>query len=146
MLNSVSTKTTHNYNWQIWETKAFSIYTDTTTKVHEESAKEAIKGILRFLARQGIIDYKTSGGFQSTVVTDVDLKSVRTHAAGIFKGIAPVGTRVEKGQAIARVLDPLDAEVKEELVAPVAGLVFFAHNDPLTYADTAVIKIIVEEE
>ena len=137
---------TLNYNWQIWETKAFSIYTDTTAEIHEASAKEAIKGILRFLAKQGIVDYKTSGGFQSTVLTDVDLKSVRTHTAGIFECVAPVGTRVEKGQVIARVLDPMDAEVKEELVSPVAGLVFFAHNDPLTYADTAVIKIIVEEE
>ena len=137
---------TLNYNWQIWETKAFSIYTDVTTEIHEESAKEAIKGILRFLAKQGIVDYKISGGIQSTVVTDVDLKSVRTHTAGIFECVAPVGTRVEKGQVVARVLDSLDAEVKEELVAPVSGLVFFAHNDPFTYADTAVIKIIVEEE
>lgn len=137
---------TLNYNWQIWETKAFSIYTDVTTELHDDSAKEAIKGILRFLAKQGIIEYKTSGGFQSTVVTDVDLKSVRTHTAGIFECVAPVGTRVEKGQIIARVLDPLDAEMKEELAAPISGLVFFAHNDPLTYADTAVIKIIVEEE
>ena len=137
---------TLNYNWQIWETKAFSIYTDVTTEVHEESAKEAIRGILRFLAKQGIIDYKTTGGFQSTVLTDVDLKSARTHTAGIFECVAPVGTRVEKGQIIARVLDPLDAEVKEEIKAPADGLVFFAHNDPLTYADTAVIKLIVEEE
>lgn len=137
---------TLNYNWQIWETKAFSIYTDVTSEVHEESAKEAIKGILRFLVKQGIIEYKSRGGYQSTVLTDADLKSARTHTAGIFECVAPVGTRVEKGQVIARVLDPLDAEVKEELVAPAAGLVFFAHNDPLTYADTAVIKIIVEEE
>lgn len=136
---------TLNYNWQIWETKAFSIYTDTTREIHEESANDAIKGILRFLAKQGIIDDKTDGGFDSTVLTDLNLKSARTHTAGIFECIAPVGTRVEKGQIIARVLDPLDATVKEELTAPVSGLVFFAHNDPLTYADTAVIKIIVEE-
>lgn len=137
---------TLNYNWQIWETKAFSIYTGSTTEVEEAGAKEAIKGILRFLAKQGIIDYKSRGGYQSTVLTDADLKSARTHTAGIFECVAPVGTRVEKGQVIAKVLDPLDAEVKEKLTASVAGLVFFTHNEPLTYADTAVIKIIVEEE
>ena len=137
---------TLNYNWQIWETKAFSIYTDVTTEVHEESSKEAIEGILRFLAKQEIVEYKTSDGFKSTVVTDVDLKPARTHTAGIFECVAPVGTKVKKGQVIARVLDPLDAEVKEEILSPVSGLVFFAHNDPFTYADTAVIKIIVEEE
>ena len=137
---------TLNYNWQIWETKAFSIYTGSTTEVEEAGAKEAIKGILRFLAKQGIIDYKSRGGYQSTVLTDADLKSARTHTAGIFECVSPVGTRVEKGQVIAKVVDPLDAEVKEKLTAPVAGLVFFTHNEPLTYADTAVIKIIVEEE
>lgn len=137
---------TLNYNWQIWETKAFSIYTGSTTEVNEENAKEAIKGILRFLSKQGIINYKSRGGYQPTVLTDSDLKSVRTHVAGIFECVADVGTRVEKGQIIARVLDPLDADVKEKLIAPVDGLVFFAHNEPLTYADTAVIKLIVEEE
>lgn len=137
---------TLNYNWQIWETKAFSIYTGVTTEVHEESAAEAIKGILRFLEKQGILEGKTEGGLESVVLTDVDLKSARTHTAGIFECVAPVGTRVEKGQVIARVLNPLDAEMKEELLAPVSGLVFFAHNEPLTYADTAVIKLIVEEE
>ena len=74
------------------------------------------------------------------------MKSVRTHTAGFFECVANVGTRVEKGQLIARVLDPLDATVKEELTATVDGLVFFAHNEPLTYADTAVIKLVVEEE
>ena len=34
--------TTLNYNWQIWDTKAFSIYTTTTEKLDRESAKQAV--------------------------------------------------------------------------------------------------------
>ena len=32
-------------------------------------------------------------------------------------------------------------QIWETLYAPVDGIVFFMHNEPLTYADTAVIKL-----
>lgn len=135
--------TTLNYNWQIWETKAFSMYTASTTEIDEESANEAIRGILRFLSRQGIVDYKGRDGGKSLVVKDTDMVSIRTKTAGIYESKIDVGERVWKGQTIARIIDPLEGEVKEELIAPVDGLIFFQHNEPLTYADTAVIKIVV---
>ena len=56
-----------------------------------------------------------------------------------------VGDEVTKGQQLARVIDPYEGEVTEILTAPIDGVVFFEHNDPLTYADTAVIKLIAGE-
>lgn len=89
--------TTLNYNWQIWETQAFSMYTTVTTRVDKKSAGEAIRGILTFLNKQGI-------------------------------------------------LDAYEGEVMEELRAPVDGIVFFMHGEPLTYSNTAVFKLVVREE
>ena len=43
--------TTLNYNWQIWETNAFSIYTKETDEVDEQSAQEAVAAVLRYLSR-----------------------------------------------------------------------------------------------
>ena len=134
--------TTLNYNWQIWETNAFSIYSTSTTEIDKESAKEAIRSVLRFLAKQNIIKYTTHDGYRSSVVTDADMVSVRTKSAGIFESKVKVGAEVVEGQVLARILDPLEGEVKEELVSTVDGIVFFGHNDPLTYANTAVFKII----
>ena len=37
--------TTLNYNWQIWETNAFSIYTKETDEVGEQSAQEAVAAV-----------------------------------------------------------------------------------------------------
>ena len=48
--------TTLNYNWQIWETDAFSIYTTHTDTINRESAKEAVMAILRMAVLQGIIE------------------------------------------------------------------------------------------
>lgn len=47
--------TTPNYNWQIWDMKAFSIYTATTIQIDRESAAQAIRAILNFLAKQGML-------------------------------------------------------------------------------------------
>lgn len=138
--------TTLNYNWQIWETKAFSIFSTATTEIDQKSANDAVHSVLRFLAKQGVIEYNTHDGFISTVINDSELLSVRTKTAGIFENHIEVGSEVYAGQLLARILDPLEGEVLEELRAPVDGIVFFAHSEPLTYASTAVIKLIPTNE
>lgn len=138
--------TTLNYNWQIWETKAFSLFSTATTEIDRKSANDAVHSVLRFLAKQGVIEYNTHDGFISTVINDSELLSVRTKTAGIFENHIEVGSEVYAGQLLARILDPLEGEVLEELRAPVDGIVFFAHSEPLTYASTAVIKLIPTNE
>lgn len=134
--------TTLNYNWQIWETHAFSLYTTTTVSIDKESAAMAVHSILTFLSKEGIVAYHGHEGYISHVVQDTDMVSVRTGVSGIFEAAVNVGEEILKGQILARILDPYEGEVKEILKSPVDGIVFFAHNEPLTYADTAVFKLI----
>ena len=54
--------TTLNYNWQIWETNAFSIYTKETDEVDEQSAQEAVAAVLRYLSRVGLLRYTATAG------------------------------------------------------------------------------------
>lgn len=134
--------TTLNYNWQIWETNAFSVYTTVTDTIDKDSAQMAIQGILMFLSKRGVVEHSGHEGYISSVVYDTDMKPVRTSRAGIFESLVRVGDEVSKGQVLARILDPYEGTVTEELAAPVEGIVFFAHSDPLCYADTAVFKLI----
>ena len=60
--------TTLNYNWQLWETKAFSVYTSATDKIDVVSAREAINAVLSFLNKQGIIQYRCHEGFISQFI------------------------------------------------------------------------------
>lgn len=138
--------TTLNYNWQIWETNAFSIYTTTTESIDKESARMAVRSILTFLSKEGVVDYKGHDGYLSQVVRDTDMVPVRTRVSGIFEPKVKVGEEVTKGQVMAQTIDPYEGNVTELLTAPVDGMVFFAHNEPLTYANTAVFKLIVKEE
>lgn len=137
--------TTLNYNWQIWETNAFSIYTTTTEEIDRESAGMAIRSILTFLSKEEIVDYHGHDGYISLVVDDTDMIPVRTKVAGIFEGVVRVGDEVVKGQVLARIINPYEGQVEETLTSPVDGIVFFAHDAPLTYANTAVYKLVVRE-
>lgn len=138
--------TTLNYNWQIWDTQAFSMYTTTTARIDKKSAKEAERGILTFLHKQGIVQYQGHDGYQSQIVKDADMVSVRTVRAGLFDPAVSVGDEVEQGQILAYLLDACEGKVIEELRAPVDGIVFFMHGEPLIYVDTAAFKLVVREE
>ena len=136
---------TLNYNWQIWGTQAFSLYTTNTARVDEESALQAENAVLNFMSLRGLIRCHARGGFHSEVICTSDFISVRADHSGFLKCLVTPGQTVEKGQLLARILDPYEGCVLSELAAPVRGVVAFAGDEPMTYENTAVLKLIREE-
>ena len=124
--------TTLNYNWQIWETNAFSIYTKETDEVDEQSAQEAVAAVLRYLSRVGLLRYHCHSGYLSTVVQENEMANVLTPAGGIFRRFVEPGQEVEYGQKMGVILEPFTAEVEAEITCPTSGVVFFALKKPLT--------------
>ena len=135
--------TTLNYNWQVWDTQAFSFYTTTTSRIDRKSAGQAVLSVLKFLAAQNIVTYNGPRTTASKVVEDVDMVSVQTAKSGIFESLVRVGEHVEEGQPLANIVHPYEGEIMETLYAPLDSVVFFMHSDPLTYADTAVFKLVL---
>lgn len=133
---------TLNYNWQVWETQAFSLYTSTTSRIDKNSAGQAVLAVMNFLSAQGIIKYTIPGKLQSKVVQDNDMFPVKTEKSGIFDAMVKAGEEVKTGQPLANILDPYEGDVLETLYAPADRIVFFVHNEPMTYASTSVIKLI----
>lgn len=138
--------TTLNYNWQIWETKAFSIYTTNTARLDKESAGRAVEAILNFMSKQGMIRYRGYDGYVSQVISSDDFVSVRADSAGFFEAFVKPGEEVVQGQLLARIFDSYLGEMKSALYSPVAATVAFVHDEPMTYEDTAVLKLIRREE
>ncbi|MCM1083789.1 MAG: M14 family metallopeptidase [Clostridium sp.] len=136
---------TLNYNWQLWGTDAFSIYTSSTSDVDKQSARQAVAAILNFMSKQGIINYRGYEGYISRVIESTDMVNVRTSAAGFFERLVDVEDKVEKGQPMAYVNDPYLGVKKLEICAPIDGTVAFAHNETMAYQNTAVFKLIPEE-
>lgn len=122
---------TLNYNWQNEMTAAFSVYTNKNDEIDEKSAKQAVAAVLRFLTRMGIIRYESHSGYISHVIMEQDLTDVHTMSGGIFKGLVRPGDDVRYGNALAEIIDPYEGFVKETVIAPTDGIVFFAHTEPL---------------
>ncbi|MFR3728626.1 M14 family metallopeptidase [Lacrimispora sp.] len=135
-------KVTLNYNWQLNNTNAFSIYTSGTDKIDEPSAKMAVASVLRFLTRMGMIRYTSHSGYIASVLREHDLASVRTDCAGIYRPHFEPGQEVRRGDVLAEIFDPMEGEIISQILAPAEGIVFFAHAQPLVMEGAIIYKII----
>lgn len=136
---------TLNYNWQVWDTIAFSIYTNTTERISNTGAGQAVLSVMNFMANSGIIKYAAFGEKKIRTIVDTEFVSVRTAKSGFFEVLVKSGERVEAGRPLANILNPYEGDILETLFAPISGTIFFIHNAPLTYANTAVIKMLGDE-
>ena len=123
--------TTLNYNWQDEMTAAFSVYTNQNSQIDEASARQAVAAVLRFLKRMGLIRYESHSGYISHVIYEKDLSDVPANRAGIFRGKVHAGDDVRYGNEMAEIIDPYDGTVREKILAPTDGIVFFAHTEAL---------------
>lgn len=137
--------TTLNYNLQIWETQAFSIYTTNTQTIDTVSAKQSVEAILNFMSKQEIISYRGYNGYVPQVISSDDWVSVRADQAGFFETHVKPGEEVFEGQLLAHIWDPYLGTMRSALYAPVHGTAAFVHDEAMTYANTAVLKLIREE-
>lgn len=121
--------TTLNYNWQVFNTKAFSVYSAATRRVDPISAQTAIKAILRFLYKKGILTEDVAGpGIESKLLSEANLKRVMSEEAGLLNRVCHTGDHVSKGQVIGQIIDPYTAHSLQDLVAPCDGTLFFARH------------------
>lgn len=134
--------TTLNYNWQLWNTNAFSIYTSATSHIDEHSARMAVSSVLRFLTRMGIIRYTSHSGYLASVIREDELANVRNDLPGLYRRHAEPGQEVRRGDILASILDPLEGEVISQILSPTDGIVFFAHSAPTVMEETIIFKII----
>ncbi|MDR1727413.1 MAG: succinylglutamate desuccinylase/aspartoacylase family protein [Acidobacteriota bacterium] len=136
---------TLNYNWQVFETNAFSVYSKETSQIHEESARRAVEAIFSFMAAQGMLRGvgDADGARQRPRhFHEENLVTVLSSQGGIFLPRRAAGDRVEAGDALADTLDPYVGEMKERLTAPRAGIVFFNHDSNLVGGHEVAFRII----
>ena len=67
---------TLNYNWQVWETSAFSLYTNSTEKISKSGAGQAVLSVMNFMANNDMIKYSAIVEKNIRVIKDCDFFSV----------------------------------------------------------------------
>lgn len=137
--------TTLNYNWQIWETKAFSLYTNATDSIDEDSARLAVDAMLRFMYQSDIISQKVRVGYNTEVISEECIEQVHTETGGIFISSVRIGQHTDKDSVIGKIIDPLDGELRSEIRSPADGIIYFEYTNPLINENIVCFKIIKDQ-
>lgn len=140
--------TTLNFNWQIWDTHAFSLYIGATDHIDEKAGAAAVESVVRFMLSQGIItdtDKALSQGEASRLVMSRNIQSVRAANAGVLHIATDVNQTVKSGDFLGYILDPYEGNILEKLYAPVSGHIFFIAYGPYVYEGSLVFRIVKEE-
>ena len=156
--------TTLNYNWQVWETRTFSIYTRTTDRIDEDSAEMAADSVLLFLAKKGMLPYKLPKGVlqflsekgmltgklpessKTKIVKEENLVNIHNKTGGILIRYRHPADYVRAGDLLAEIIDPYTTDVRERICAPADGTLFFAHHAQLIAGHSIVFRLIHQEK
>ena len=129
------------YNWEVWNTKAYSIVFGNQNRIFKEEVQSVFESIIRFLSSVNAIKNQPYGGYRSEVVTRKNISIVKAKHAGIFKPSVKPGDKVIKGQTLGFVFDSLDGKIKETIVATVDGVLTCNYNYPLIHENSIVFRI-----
>lgn len=135
--------TTLNYNWQIWDTQAFSLYTHETERIAPADAQQAVEAILRFLFAKGLSNRAFSAPQGSPVLfQEADLHNVLSTAGGLFLRQCKPGDAVQPATVLGEIVDPCTCAVLEQLRADCTGRVFFSRKSQLINGHEVAFRIL----
>lgn len=139
--------TTLNYNWQIWNAKAFSLYTPETEDINQDTARQAVQAVLRFLCAKGLcLQDIPASGVTPEIFQESSLHNVLSSAGGLLLRSRAPGDVVKPGQILADVLDPCCGQILEHLRSDCTGRVFFARRSRLIDGHEVAFRILPDSQ
>ncbi|AFL68150.1 M14 family metallopeptidase [Sulfurospirillum barnesii] len=130
------------YNWQIWNTQAFSIVSGKKGTLRKLESAKVFDALIRFLSQKGLINYKTFEGATGNIITNKNIHVIKSTAAGLFDALASIGDYVIHGQPIARVYHSLDGSLLQTILAPSEGVISCKYDYPLIFQNAVAFRII----
>ena len=139
--------TTLNYNWQIWDTAAYSIYSGHTEEIDTASAEQMVKAVMHFLEKKGMLRGETPAMCESPrIFRENVLCSLVNSCGGILVKRKKAGDRLAKDEVIAEILDPSDGRVLETLASPADGTLFFMHRHDIISGHEIAARVLPDGE
>ena len=134
--------TTLHYNWRLWDTEAYTLYTKETALVDEKSADEVVQAVLRFAGARGIVRWPDQPSRPTTELSERSLVGVAVPTGGVFCPKTQIGDTVSKDQELAVIIDPLRGSTLAKLEAPCDGVVLYTTRTPLVNEDTLAFQLV----
>ncbi len=110
----------------------------------EVAIRAGVKGVLNVMTALGMRAKKKQRRQPETMIANTS-QWVRAPQSGILRALAATGTRVEVGDRLAIINDPL-GENHCDVLSPIDGIIIGKTNLPLVFAGEAVFNIAAYEE
>jgi hypothetical protein len=130
------------YNWQLWGTKAYSIICPNESQIDINGSYEILEGIINFLSKNKIIEYKILSGYESTVVTREEIEVIKTPKSGIFIPTKQIGAHVAKDEMIGKIVHSLEGEVIHRIFAPCNGIIVCKYRNGLIFENAVAFRVV----
>ncbi len=132
---------TLQYNWEIWNTKSFSMVYGSKAHLNEDDFKMCFDSVLRFLSKVKAINYKVLNSYDSNVITRDQIDVLKATHGGIFQPMKKVGTTVSKGEVIGTISDALDGSILDEIKSTTDGVISCMYSFPLIFQNSVCFRI-----
>ena len=109
-------------------------------RFEEMDIRAGVKGVINVMRRIGMLPKSRSKKPPQAPIVSDQTNWLRAPESGILRNFVPLGAKVEKGQTIAIVADPL-GETETPIIAPSNGMVIGRTNLPLVYEGDATFHI-----
>ena len=110
----------------------------------EVSIRAGVRGVLQVMIELGMRPRSKRPREVESMVANTS-RWVRAAQSGILRALVAIGTKVQEGDLLAYINNPL-GENNEELTSPIAGIVIGKTNLPLVFAGEALFNIASYEE
>jgi predicted deacylase len=133
---------TLNYNWQVWNCQAFSLFASYTDHIGKQSTQNAVSAALRFLISKGLVNWNIHRGSRTRILNESSIHHVNTNCGGILKKHVSIGDEISEGDLLCEIVHPLEGNKIERIEAPIDGTIFFSHSKQLVMEHTDLFMII----
>jgi predicted deacylase len=133
---------TLNYNWQVWNCQAFSLFASYTDHIGKQSTQNAVSAALRFLISKGLVNWNIHRGSRTRILNESSIHHVNTSCGGILKKYVSIGDEISEGDLLCEIVHPLEGNKIDRIESPVDGTIFFSHNKQLVMEHTDIFMII----
>lgn len=123
-------------------TRTLTVWMGESLSITESFGNWVTEGILRLIELLGGWSANSVSLPAPRLMADGDVSDVAAGACGVFLPRSEHGARVECGQSLGIVVDPVAAKVVCEVRSPVSGLLMSLRSRPVVYAGSLVARVL----
>lgn len=103
---------------------------------------QIVDGLFNVMKELGIWDGQTNRVRKPIVSTDGEVELIHAEAAGIFVPYIEHWKGIKEGDIVGKIINPLEGQVIQTILAPVSGMVFSLREYPVVYEGSLIARIL----